>query len=768
MPWSKGCSVGGCKNNGSSRPSGTSMHRFPRNEALREAWTTFVNLSRSKSNWKPTKCKYICSEHFSQDCFDSKHRFFVTLGLPSQKKNLLAGAIPSILPAKVTSYAEETIEKNVDGRVETFHQCVVCDQMFQNASVLEIHSTQHKENSNNEHSNIIPDEEICDEEIKLGFMETDLDEYNEPPIIHFKEERLIKNISHHCIHCKKSFWQYTDLEEHACSGSQTLVHEKESKTSVSPPRTILTESAEPCTKLEDTCTVINMSFEPHSEHKEPKENPVINTNFKSRSEHIDENQKDEEAQIYDEWEDIKNVNLVSEDGCTNESSASSSVPFGVSNDPFNFQQHSDTESNISDQIHVQESKHDPSLECENKVCDKCFQQYSDLRQHICIQDHFIGTFNFNNRNDTDNILDSTQSTGATDDSKTTMESDDTLSYKCLHSTSTLATQSQAGTNDSETTMESDYTLSHGCLHSTATLATQSQASTDDLETTTGSDDTLSYKCLHCDDSFSFFKDLCQHTCTEEKAIKNSDQSNISGKNYIVFSGLNNQTKSHGQFFKCDVCEHAFREQNSLVKHMKVYACNGTKKNLFRREKCFSPKYSATGKMKTDAGEKKSKCKICSKTFVSDIWVTMVKSRTVLGVKHYKCSVCHKSFLHKFNAKKHMNEVHSRNEQSSKCKVCEFMAVTAQNRRQRIDRETFLTCGVCNESFKESRAFMMHVRIHKSKRHFFCSVCRKSFASKNSLRQHRLVHSVSECYECIFCGHSFSELDNLQMHIHNEH
>ena len=84
------CVAGGCSNTPSP---GVSPYKFPKDPALRKQWEKQVQRTRAK--WKVTESSFLCSEHFTEDCFE------VTTSLASQfgiarKRRLVAGAVPTV------------------------------------------------------------------------------------------------------------------------------------------------------------------------------------------------------------------------------------------------------------------------------------------------------------------------------------------------------------------------------------------------------------------------------------------------------------------------------------------------------------------------------------------------------------------------------------------------------------------------------------------------------------------------------------------------
>ncbi|XP_063242352.1 zinc finger protein 70-like isoform X2 [Bacillus rossius redtenbacheri] len=66
--------------------SKVTFHRFPKDAARRAAWIQAVH----KKNWSPTTNSVLCSDHFTEDCFDRISSFMV---------RMREYAVPSVFPA---------------------------------------------------------------------------------------------------------------------------------------------------------------------------------------------------------------------------------------------------------------------------------------------------------------------------------------------------------------------------------------------------------------------------------------------------------------------------------------------------------------------------------------------------------------------------------------------------------------------------------------------------------------------------------------------
>lgn len=84
------CCVPGCINH-SSKTSNISYHRIPNDKGLQKAWLARIR----RDNLPPLQNCYVCSEHFTDDCFetDLKAQLMPELKV---KRRLKRDAIPSV------------------------------------------------------------------------------------------------------------------------------------------------------------------------------------------------------------------------------------------------------------------------------------------------------------------------------------------------------------------------------------------------------------------------------------------------------------------------------------------------------------------------------------------------------------------------------------------------------------------------------------------------------------------------------------------------
>jgi len=87
----KTCIAVGCHN---SHQKGFSLFKFPADEKLRKAWT--LQVQRTRAQWQgPTQNSAVCSEHFTEDCFQPISVTSRKMGM-KMRQMLKPSAVPTI------------------------------------------------------------------------------------------------------------------------------------------------------------------------------------------------------------------------------------------------------------------------------------------------------------------------------------------------------------------------------------------------------------------------------------------------------------------------------------------------------------------------------------------------------------------------------------------------------------------------------------------------------------------------------------------------
>jgi len=107
------CSVPGCNNRSEKdRVRGVSFHSLPVKKPLvAEQWLD--QIRRERFGLPKPQNVYVCSEHFTQNCFETEYRFQL-LGGNTRIRSLKTGSVPTIFkwaPAKVRDISEVEQER---------------------------------------------------------------------------------------------------------------------------------------------------------------------------------------------------------------------------------------------------------------------------------------------------------------------------------------------------------------------------------------------------------------------------------------------------------------------------------------------------------------------------------------------------------------------------------------------------------------------------------------------------------------------------------
>lgn len=91
------CAAVGCSNSSKNcTGKGISFFSLPREKSIRNAWIAAIKRTKLPKN------VYVCSEHFTDECFESVYRLQAEMLSPSKrkKKQLIPGSIPSVFKHK--------------------------------------------------------------------------------------------------------------------------------------------------------------------------------------------------------------------------------------------------------------------------------------------------------------------------------------------------------------------------------------------------------------------------------------------------------------------------------------------------------------------------------------------------------------------------------------------------------------------------------------------------------------------------------------------
>ena len=278
---------------------------------------------------------------------------------------------------------------------------------------------------------------------------------------------------------------------------------------------------------------------------------------------------------------------------------------------------------------------------------------------------------------------------------------------------------------------------------------------------------LNYKCELCTKAFESASTLKRHIMSVHERVKHNCE--ICGKSFTQMYYLKlHHTKEHQEeeliYHMCNTCNKEFYSTSALAAHVQRVHENLNSENTSEYNELSENDEEVDMDIDTeDPKNDKSKCKICSKIFVSPGALRRHIVSVHEQVKH-NCEVCFKSFTQMYYLKLHHSKEHPEEEL------------------------IYHNCNTCGKEFYSTSALAAHVqRIHGNikfentseefneinedgcnKSKFKCEFCNKDFSSYNGLNQHIKSAHEGIRHKCELCTKSFSQMYQLKLHHKKEH
>ncbi|XP_015257067.1 PREDICTED: zinc finger protein 574 [Cyprinodon variegatus] len=151
--------------------------------------------------------------------------------------------------------------------------------------------------------------------------------------------------------------------------------------------------------------------------------------------------------------------------------------------------------------------------------------------------------------------------------------------------------------------------------------------------------------------------------------------------------------------------------------------------------------AASGEAPSSADKGSFCCRLCSKTFPSQLLLAHHRSKSHASQRRFVCGVCGKSFKKQIHVQNHMR-IHT--------------------------GEKPFQCSDCGKTFSLLANLMRHTLIHSGVRPYRCDVCYRSFSQSSNLRQHSLLHSSAPKLTCPECPATFRWPNKLAAHRFTQH
>lgn len=140
--------------------------------------------------------------------------------------------------------------------------------------------------------------------------------------------------------------------------------------------------------------------------------------------------------------------------------------------------------------------------------------------------------------------------------------------------------------------------------------------------------------------------------------------------------------------------------------------------------------------------------------------------------------CTKKYCIASNLVSHIERVHIEKSESRKCKNCEKYFGTLHSLRihkltcgkKPVDKKFPCTIDTCKAMFTNKRSIKRHLRqVHgKDNYKYKCDVCGYKCDQKNTLNNHKMKHKDESDLPCDMCDARFKALSSLQSHMRTYH
>ncbi|XP_055634672.1 gastrula zinc finger protein XlCGF26.1-like [Toxorhynchites rutilus septentrionalis] len=234
-------------------------------------------------------------------------------------------------------------------------------------------------------------------------------------------------------------------------------------------------------------------------------------------------------------------------------------------------------------------------------------------------------------------------------------------------------------------------------------------------------------------------------------------------------------------FECSVCFNRYTKKRFLLRHQremyieKKFQCEECDKEFLTESQLANHKESHD-KDNSDRKEQLTKCCACYQQFESEellrkhadeIHLPESQSSTNDNEKKFICDICHRRYKTKRTLLDHKSKPY-RNEQNM-CTQCGKMF---REKRFLIDHERLhqgdrpLVCPVCSKTFAVKDSYRKHVKSHSiEKDRFKCEICSKGFRKKTNLKSHYITHRTDyRPMSCSICSASFARKATLKLHM----
>ncbi|KAB7498115.1 Zinc finger protein [Armadillidium nasatum] len=278
-----------------------------------------------------------------------------------------------------------------------------------------------------------------------------------------------------------------------------------------------------------------------------------------------------------------------------------------------------------------------------------------------------------------------------------------------------------------------------------------------------------YECHYCLEMFSAYKKFRKHMNTH-CVVKSSYRCVLCPTKFASrdelrkhFTACFDMNKDLYKDNMCLICKTYYASDKALKQHNNLH-------EDFRPHACPHCPFRYLNKDRLDAHVKNQHsplktliCPFCPHSAITNAYLSKhIKVHT--GEAPFLCKTCGHKSKTKFQLKRHM-ELHGPLKER-KCDKCNFVCLGLNHylRHRRMQHGQPIVCQICNESFKQSDAFVRHFTLHTNNKPYKCDQCQYRATVKETLRLHKLTHSASNTEICAKCNVPCKNKRNLTRHM----
>lgn len=223
----------------------------------------------------------------------------------------------------------------------------------------------------------------------------------------------------------------------------------------------------------------------------------------------------------------------------------------------------------------------------------------------------------------------------------------------------------------------------------------------------------------------------------------------------------------GNHFECMHCNRKFVKYKLLVEHVKQHYSNHF------CDQCGAV-FITEHTLKNHLGTHQVgsfPCSVCNKMFKNQISLMQHIKVIHKKAKRNICGVCDQAFRNYYDKLKHMMEDHGIQVPEYKCTYCPRVFIL--NAHWRAHEKTHIkpntyTCDLCQYKHHDKTALRRHMVVHSDERKFKCEVCKKAYARGRTLKEHMRIHNNDRRFACGYCTKAFVQKCSLKGHMRTHH